>query len=143
MAVGTEFASAEVWKPKTANRNPQAQTIDHLANERTFLAWVRTAVALMGFGFVIVKFALFLRQFSSVLDVKVATASRGYSVALGIVMVGLGAVMVMLAYFRYLSIDRHLRGGTYFPSKGLATLTAFCLLILSVLLLFYLTSGLK
>ncbi|QEM08229.1 DUF202 domain-containing protein [Mucilaginibacter rubeus] len=32
---------------------------DHLANERTFLAWIRTSIALMGFGFVVVKFSLF------------------------------------------------------------------------------------
>ena len=34
---------------------------DHAANERTFLAWVRTAIALMAFGFVIERFDLFLR----------------------------------------------------------------------------------
>jgi hypothetical protein len=34
---------------------------DHAANERTFLAWVRTAIAMMGFGFVIERFDLFLR----------------------------------------------------------------------------------
>ena len=32
---------------------------DHLANERTFLAWIRTSIAFIGFGFVIVKFAVF------------------------------------------------------------------------------------
>ena len=34
---------------------------DHAANERTFLAWVRTAIAMMAFGFVIERFDLFLR----------------------------------------------------------------------------------
>ena len=34
---------------------------DHAANERTFLAWVRTAIAIMAFGFVVEKFDLFLR----------------------------------------------------------------------------------
>ena len=33
---------------------------DHLANERTFLAWVRTAIAVMAFGFIVEKFDLFL-----------------------------------------------------------------------------------
>jgi hypothetical protein len=35
---------------------------DHLANERTFLAWIRTSIGIMGFGFVVVKFSRFLRQ---------------------------------------------------------------------------------
>ena len=34
---------------------------DHAANERTFLAWVRTAIAVMAFGFVIERFDLFLK----------------------------------------------------------------------------------
>ena len=33
---------------------------DHAANERTFLAWVRTAIAIMAFGFIVEKFGLFL-----------------------------------------------------------------------------------
>jgi putative membrane protein len=43
---------------------------DHLANERTFLAWIRTSVAIMGFGFVVVKFALFIKQIPLVLTRK-------------------------------------------------------------------------
>ena len=42
-------------KPKNLN--------DHLANERTFLAWLRTGIGVMVFGFVVVKFSLFLKQF--------------------------------------------------------------------------------
>ena len=41
---------------------------DHLANERTFLAWIRTSVGLMGFGFVVVKFSIFLKQISIDID---------------------------------------------------------------------------
>ncbi len=40
---------------------------DHMANERTFLAWIRTSVGVMAFGFVVEKFALFIRQLSSFL----------------------------------------------------------------------------
>ncbi|KAA0129612.1 DUF202 domain-containing protein [Chryseobacterium sp. SN22] len=42
--------------------NEKNNTSDHLANERTFLAWLRTSVALMGFGFILVKFSLFLNR---------------------------------------------------------------------------------
>ena len=41
--------------PKGQNRS------DHMANERTFLAWVRTSIAIMAFGFVVEKFALFIK----------------------------------------------------------------------------------
>lgn len=35
---------------------------DHMANERTFLAWIRTSIGIMAFGFVVEKFALKLRM---------------------------------------------------------------------------------
>ncbi|MFZ6006727.1 MAG: YidH family protein, partial [Nitrospirota bacterium] len=36
----------------------------HMANERTFLAWIRTSIGIMAFGFVVEKFALFVKQIS-------------------------------------------------------------------------------
>src|SRR5260370_28907986 len=41
---------------------PESRIRDHLANERTFLAWVRTALGLIGLGFVLARMGLFLRQ---------------------------------------------------------------------------------
>ncbi|UZJ63104.1 DUF202 domain-containing protein [Sphingobacterium sp. KU25419] len=49
------------------NNQPQKKTSDHLANERTFLAWIRTSIGIMGFGFVVVKFSLFVKQVSLIL----------------------------------------------------------------------------
>ena len=40
----------------------------HMANERTFLAWIRTSIGIMAFGFVVEKFALFIKQMSIVLE---------------------------------------------------------------------------
>ena len=81
---------------------------DHLANERTFLAWIRTSIALMGFGFVIVKFALFVRQIGLALGNKALPPGKGYSVVIGVLMVVLGALVATLAYFRYSSIEKQL-----------------------------------
>ncbi len=58
-----------------------------------FLGWIRTSIALMGFGFVIVKFALFIREISIALGDKVVVPGRGYSAIIGVIMVGIGAVM--------------------------------------------------
>jgi putative membrane protein len=48
---------------RAADRSQQ-----HLANERTFLSWLRTSIALMGLGFIVARFGLFLREFG--LDIK-------------------------------------------------------------------------
>ena len=122
---------------KIIDRKP-AGIADHLANERTFLAWVRTSIALMGFGFVIVKFALFIRQISYVLGGKVAPEGKGYSAIIGVTMVAFGALISTFAYIRYRKIEKQLNNNTYFPSKWLSALVTLSLIIGAVLLLLYL-----
>jgi putative membrane protein len=60
-------------------KNTFEKSREHLANERTFLAWIRTSIALMGFGFVIVKFTLFLKEISLLLEAK-DVSSNGFSI---------------------------------------------------------------
>lgn len=116
---------------------------DYLANERTFLAWIRTSIALMGFGFVIVKFALFIRQISAALGEKIVMPGKGYSAIVGVVMVALGAVMATLAYIRYNSIRKQLRQNAYYPSQGLSFLVTLSLVVGSILLVLYLIPNIK
>lgn len=61
-------------------------TANHLANERTFLAWIRTSVGLMAFGFVVVKFSLFVKQISLLIGKGNVVQNRGYSAIVGIVL---------------------------------------------------------
>jgi putative membrane protein len=114
-------------------------TTDHLANERTFLAWVRTGIALMGFGFVIVKFAVFLRQVAVVLgDTKIYVPSKGHSALIGVVMVALGAVVSTLAYLRFKKIEKQIMHQQFYPSKWLTLIVTLILIAGSILLVVYL-----
>lgn len=111
---------------------------DHLANERTFLAWVRTSIGIMAFGFVVVKFSLFVKQFSLMLGKDYAVKSHGLSAVAGITLVAVGAATVIFSWFRYRNIEKQLNEGTYAHSSGLLTaLTGFIFLV-SVLLIVYL-----
>src|SRR5664279_4099643 len=84
----------------------------HMANERTFLAWIRTSIGIMAFGFVVEKFALFIKQMSLILgkaDIENASPpSHGYSAIVGIFLVGLGTLMVLLAFVRYKKVEKQI-----------------------------------
>jgi putative membrane protein len=91
-----------------------ANPSDHLANERTFLAWIRTSIAIMGFGFVVVKFALFVKQVSLILTNKqTVLPGKGYSTQIGILLVAVGAFMAMYSYLRYRTTERQLMNQAY------------------------------
>jgi len=77
----------------------ESQFRDHAANERTLLAWIRTGIALMAFGFAIARFGLFLREVAQVGQVRVAHGAG--SSWFGVVLVVLGLVTNAAATLRY------------------------------------------
>ena len=116
----------------------QGNPSDHLANERTFLAWIRTSIGIMAFGFVVVKFSLFVKQVSLILGKENVTPNRGYSAIVGIILVAVGTITSVLSYLRYRQTARQLKEGAYGHSSWLITiLTAFIFLV-SALLIAYL-----
>jgi putative membrane protein len=75
---------------------------DHAANERTFLAWVRTAVAVMAFGFLVEKFDLFLRFARASLGlhaIPLPHPRAGEAAGLGLMVFGIAIVAVAAARF--------------------------------------------
>ena len=74
---------------------------DHAANERTYLAWVRTAVALMAFGFVIEKFDLFLRYLGEARGFAGIRVQGTHAVGVGIALMAVGLTMNLLATWGY------------------------------------------
>ncbi len=112
---------------------------DHLANERTFLAWIRTSIAIMAFGFVVVKFALFIKQIALMVnDQTEILPNRGHSPILGIVLVIIGVLMALFSYYRYKRIERDLLSNTFNPSSKLSTLFTFAIILVGMLLIIYL-----
>jgi uncharacterized membrane protein YidH (DUF202 family) len=121
----------------------------HFANERTFLAWIRTSIGIMAFGFVVEKFALFVKQITYFLNKQGlyggpgfmrggGAPSPGYSSILGILLVALGALMAVLSFIRYKKIERQIEEDTYQPSAILDMLLALSVLVVGIFLLIYL-----
>lgn len=111
---------------------------DHLANERTFLAWIRTSIGVMGFGFVVVKFSLFTREISAALGATRKMPEPGYSHLIGIMLVALGGLIIVFSYFRYLMTQKQLDRGVYYHSDFFAKLTTLSIFIVCIALLVYL-----
>lgn len=127
----------------TDENKPTSNPSDHLANERTFLAWIRTSVAIMGFGFVVVKFALFIKQISLVLNTKqTVLPGKGYSTQIGILLVGIGAFMALYSYLRYRNTEKQLLNKAYKPSQLPSLLLTLAIVIVGALLVIYLIPGL-
>lgn len=85
---------------------PAARTTDVLANERTFLAYLRTALSFIAFGFVIAKFALFTREIAGISH-SAATAP-GFSNAFGIAVALFGTGLAAFGGYRYVAADREI-----------------------------------
>lgn len=111
---------------------------DHLANERTYLAWVRTGIGIMAFGFVVVKFSLFVKQIGLLLQTKVATPSHGYSAMIGIILVALGTLSILFSFLQYRRTENQLRTGSYQPTTLLTTVLTGVIFLISILLIMYL-----
>lgn len=114
----------------------------HMANERTFLAWIRTCIGIMAFGFVVKKFVLFIKQMSLFLgqvDIENALPPfPGYSEILGIGLVGLGSLMVVLAFIRYKKVERQIDEDAYQPSSILAVVLTTSIFGVGIFLVMYL-----
>jgi putative membrane protein len=92
----------------------------HQANERTFLAWVRTGIAVMAFGFAIARFGVFLRQMAAFEPEHARVAHGLGSTWIGVVLVALGTLANALATFRYGHVRRAIeRGDLGAPSAAL------------------------
>lgn len=113
-------------------------TNEHLANERTLLAWVRTAIGVMAFGFVVVKFSLFIRQMAIITGTRTAAVQHGFSGPVGILLVGAGALSLAFGTWRYYKTEKRLRTGLYQHNSIVLYLFVAVLLLFSILILTYL-----
>ena len=92
---------------------------DHAANERTFLAWVRTAIAVIAFGFLVERFDLFLEIASKSLDNRTLSAGGQLvgNVA-GLILIGLGAATIVLAIIRFRKTAIEIDSAETLPGTG-------------------------
>jgi putative membrane protein len=112
----------------TAPVSTKAGASDFLAAERNFLAWIRTGLSLMGFGFVVARFGLFLQEVR-LAEPQLGTRSYGVSIRSGTAMIVLGVLVNIYASWRHVHLVRQLnRGGTDFTKPSLGALAVALIL---------------
>ena len=101
--------------------NEQDHIRDHLANERTFLAWVRTSLGLLGLGFVLARMGIFLRQIAAEIPgAQPNQANIGHEFLVsGVVFLAIGTGLAGMAAWRasIVQSSRHRRRPLLQPAK--------------------------
>jgi putative membrane protein len=91
-----------------------ARAREHLANERTLFAWIRTALALMALGFVVARFGLFLRSLA-LQQGFASPAGTSASEAIGVLLVAAGVLVTAVSLRRFLRARTQIEEGRFVP----------------------------
>jgi putative membrane protein len=109
---------------------------DHLANERTFLAWVRTGIAIVVFGFAIGRFSIAVREFMQIQGH--VSAGAGLSVWFGTIAIIGGVALTLAGLLRYRRTRAQLESGNFEPAGFLVDLVGILVALFGLVLAAYL-----
>jgi putative membrane protein len=104
---------------------------EYLANERTFLAWIRTSVAIVSLGFVLARFSVWLRELAIQRVPQYPLHRGGVSLPIGVGMMTFGGLLSVLAAWRYHVVNRDIERGRVRADRGLVILVTVAMAVLS------------
>jgi putative membrane protein len=117
---------------QTARIPEEKRATEYLANERTFLAWIRTSIAVISFGFIVAKVTPHLIEHADA------------STPIGIAMMCFGALLSVLAMWRYHVVNRAIDEGEVSADRGLVVLvTVLIVLLAGAMVVYFLVSESK
>ena len=131
-------------EPETGSNDGPADARVYFAAERTLLAWVRTGLAMMGFGFVVARFGMFLREIAAVQTVP-PPRQQVFSLWVGVALVVLCVAVNVAAAVKHWHTVRRLEKGQplRFHPLSLGTIVALLMGFLGIVMAAYLLVGLN
>jgi putative membrane protein len=111
---------------------------DHLANQRTFLAWIRTGLATITFGFVVERFGLLLRELGLKNSSSASTTTIHYSAIIGVALVVLGVATMVIALASFLQIRRSIDQESFRPHAAFEIVLTVLASLIGLVLAIYL-----
>ena len=119
----------------------------YLANQRTFLSWVRTSIALIGLGFAIERFSLFLQQFRLIANPDTtgnaaSATAHDYSALVGIGMIIVGTGLIVYALKNYLESNKTIASGKYMPKNAIIYTASATIIGLGIIMIIFLIAQL-
>ncbi|HKY10466.1 MAG TPA: DUF202 domain-containing protein, partial [Nitrososphaera sp.] len=119
----------------------------YLANQRTFLSWVRTSIALIGLGFAIERFSLFLQQFRLIANPDTtgnaaSATAHDYSALVGISMIIVGTGLIVYALKNYLESNKTIASGKYMPKNAIIYTASATIIGLGIIMIIFLIAQL-
>lgn len=122
-------ANGEASEKEKSTKPRSDRVREHLANERTYLAWMRSGIALMGFGVLIVRLRI--------LRPPLAPQAPGNGWKLGLAFSLVGLLTVMLSGQHYLSVRRDIDEDTYEPADRWVILSSLAVILLGIGVVYY------
>lgn len=110
----------------------QSRVRDHLANERTYLAWMRTAIALMGFGVVILRLRYLIPP-------QIPRTGQGWK--LGLMFASVGLLTVLLSTVHYFAVCRAIDADNYEPARWWVVIFSLCVALIGSGVIYFLSTS--
>src|SRR6202165_2579778 len=131
-------SAGEEQKPLPHHVNTSKKVTDHLANQRTFLAWIRTGLATITFGFVVERFGLLLRELGLKNNTLTSSTTLHYSAIIGVSLVLLGVITMVIALVSFLQIRRSIDEENFRPRAAFEIVLTVLATLIGLLLAIYL-----
>ncbi len=129
---GNLLCATPMPDPKKPPPEKSVNVSEHLANERTYLAWLRTSVSIVSLGFATNRFSYFLRHSPGLAPRENAYLGLGHTEQVGLGMLIAGTLMMVISAIHYTRVSILIDRGRYQPQYALVWLTSGIVVLIGV-----------